>query len=153
MVNYSDMEAEAKKWASEYCEALNNSSEYEKSAKGWGVDFDGSILFKMTACGEVEDDINSFVDLKDGKCLGITVLEPGEDPPRDPGFVLFAPMSIWKKLAFRELDPVQALMTKKLNLEGDMGQIMKFSKAAVLLAEATEQTDRTILTKYDLGEE
>ncbi|TFF88850.1 MAG: hypothetical protein EU549_02220 [Promethearchaeota archaeon] len=153
MVKYKDMEEEAKKWASEYCEALNNSSEYEESAKGWGVGFEGSILFKMEACGEVEDDINAFIDLKDGKCLGIKVLEPGEDPPREPGFVLYAPTLIWRKLAFREIDPVQSLMTKKLNLEGDMGQIMKFSKAAVLLAEATENTDRTILTKYDLGEE
>ncbi|MHA1270300.1 MAG: SCP2 sterol-binding domain-containing protein [Candidatus Helarchaeota archaeon] len=152
MVSFEEMKDESQKWANEYCQALNNSQMYEEAAKGWGVGFEGSILIKMTAQGEVEEDIVSFLDLKDGKCLGITLIEPGQSPPREPGFVLEGTFSIWRDLAFKKIDPVQALMTQKLKLTGDMGTIMKFSKAAVLLAEATEKTDRSIFTKYDLGD-
>ena len=152
MVKFEDMREESQAWANEYCKALNNSSDYEDAAKDWGVEFEGAMLMVFQPSGEVEENVTSFVDLKGGKCIGITLLTPDEDPPREPGFVLSAPMLIWKKLSFLELDPVQALMTQKLKLEGDLNIIMKFQKAAVLLATTTEKTDRSLFEKYDLGE-
>ncbi|MHA1268353.1 MAG: SCP2 sterol-binding domain-containing protein [Candidatus Helarchaeota archaeon] len=153
MVSFQEMKEIGEKWAKEYCEALNNSPEYEEAAKGWGIEFEGAMLFIMTKSGEIDFDIVSFLDLKDGKCLGIKLLNPGEEPPRKPGMVLKAPMLIWKKLAFKELNPVQALMAGELKLEGDMSLAMKYSQAAMMLADLTEKTDRTLFTKYNLEDE
>lgn len=153
MVKFEDLKEMGEKWAKEYCDALNSSEEYEEAASGWGVDFEGAMMMIMGPSGEIEEEIASFMDLKDGKCLGITLLEPGQDPPREPGMTLRAPMLIWKKLAFKDMNPVTALMNGELKLEGDMNLAMKYSQAAMLLADLTEKTDRSLFTEFDLGEE
>ncbi len=153
MVSFEDIKEIGQKWTKEYCKVLNESPEYEEAAKGWGIDFEGSMLFIMLPSGEINFEIVSFLDLKDGKCLGIKLLEPGEDPPQEPGMILKAPMLIWKKLAFKEMNPVQALMSGDLQLEGDMSLAMKYSQAAMMLADLTEKTDRSLFTKFDLGDD
>ncbi len=152
MVTFDEIKDMGKKWAAEYCKALNNSPEYEEAAKGWGIDFEGAMLFIMTASGEITFDIVAFLDLKDGKCLGIKLLEPGEAPPRPPGLTLKATFLTWRKLAFKEQNPIQALMTGELGLEGDMDLVMRYAQAAMLLADVTEKTDRSLFTSFDLGE-
>ena len=58
MVKYEDLIDLGKAWAAEYCQALNNSSEYEDAAKGWGIDFEGGMLLVMTKSGEIEISIH-----------------------------------------------------------------------------------------------
>ena len=153
MVKFEDIIDLGKAWAAEYCKALNDSSEYEDAAKGWGVDFDGGMLFVMQKSGEIEDDINAFLDLKDGKCLGITIIPPGGDPPRTPTLILKGSFLLWRKLAFKELDPIQSLMQGRLQLEGEMSLAMRYARAAMELANVVETTDTSLFTKWDLGEE
>ncbi len=155
MVKFEDLKEIGKKWAAEFCEGINNSPEYEASAKGWGVDFDGGMLFVMEKTGEIEDDISAFLDLKDGKCLGITILAPGEEPPRTPIMSLRASMLTWKKLASKEIDPIQTLMQGLLKIEGDMALALRYAKAAMELANAVESapSSEILFNKYDLGEE
>ncbi|MHA1895078.1 MAG: SCP2 sterol-binding domain-containing protein [Candidatus Helarchaeota archaeon] len=152
MVTFDEIKEMGQKWAVEYCKALNASKEYAEAGKGWGTDFEGAMLFIWLPSGEIDFEIRTFLDLKDGKCHGIKLLAPGEDPPRPPGTILKAPLNIWKKLAFKELNPVQSLMSGELQLEGDMNAAMKYSRAAMLLADITENTDRTLFTKFDVGE-
>jgi putative sterol carrier protein len=152
MVKFEDLQEEAEKWAKEYCEALNDNENYEEAAKDWGIKQEGAMLFVMEASGEVEDDLTLFLDLKGGKCLGIKLLKPGEDPPRESILALRAPMLIWKKVAFQELDPIKGLMQNKLKVDGDMALAMRYSKAALELSNSTKNTDRTLLTKYTLEE-
>ncbi|GAB4313120.1 MAG: SCP2 sterol-binding domain-containing protein [Promethearchaeota archaeon] len=152
VVKFDELKPVGEKWAAEFCKALNESPEYEEAGKGWGVEFDGGMLFVMEACGEIEDDLQAFLDLKDGKCLGIRVLAPGEAPPREPALTVTAPFLTWRKIATHEVGPVQAIMQGLLGLKGDMGLAMRYSRAAVELANAVDQTDTTIFTKYDLGD-
>ncbi|MHA1145238.1 MAG: SCP2 sterol-binding domain-containing protein [Candidatus Helarchaeota archaeon] len=152
MVTFDDIKEMGKKWAKDYCKALNSSEEYAKAAKGWGIDFEGAMMFVWDPSGELDFPIKSFIDLKDGKCLGITLLAPDEEPPRPPGMILRAPMNIWKKLANKELNPVQCLMNGDLQLEGDMGLAMQYSQAALMLADATEGTDMSFIDQFDVGD-
>ena len=152
MVTFADLKPIADAWATEYAEALNQNPKYAKAAKTWGVDFDGSLMFVMEKCGEVEDDIKIFIDLQAGKCLDIQVLEPDQDPPREPGMTLHCPLSTWKKLAFKELEPMSAIMAGTMKLEGDMKLAMRYASAALELANTVENTDRTLFTQFDLGE-
>ena len=152
MVVFDDIREMGEAWAEEYCQALNKTPEYAEAAKGWGVDFEGAMMFVMEPSGDINFDIRAFLDLKDGKCLGIKLLEPGEEPPRPAGMTLRASMLLWKKLAFKELNPIQALMSGDLKLEGEMSLAMRYSQAAMLLADVTEKTDRSLFTKFDLGE-
>nr|MDO8112224.1 SCP2 sterol-binding domain-containing protein [Candidatus Sigynarchaeota archaeon] len=151
-IGYKDLKEIGERWVVEYAKALNNSSTYEESAKGWGIDFEGAMLFVLEKSGEIADDLTVFLDLKDGKCLGIKLLAPGEKPPRPAGFTLSASFLIWKKLAFKELNPIQSIMQGKLLVQGDMTRVMRYARAAMELANAVEHTDATLFTKYDLGE-
>jgi len=151
MVKFADLEEMAKAWADEFGNALNASETYASVAAGWGVDFDGSMLFIFEASGEIEEDIGAFLDLQDGKCLGITVLPPGEDPPRPPTLTIRAPMYNWKKVIFKELDVVGAIMQGKLALTGDMTLVMRYTRAAVELVNVAEQTNTAMFTQFDLG--
>jgi len=153
MVKFEDLKEIGKAWAEEFCKALNDSPEYKQAAKGWGVDFDGGMLMVMEKSGEIEDDVSAFLDLKDGKCLGITLLAPGEKPPREPIMMLRGTFLIWKKLAFKEIDPIQTLMQGLLVLEGDMNLALRYAKAAMELTNVVEKTDTSLFTNYDLGEE
>ncbi|MHA1300442.1 MAG: SCP2 sterol-binding domain-containing protein [Candidatus Helarchaeota archaeon] len=152
MVTFDEIRDMGKAWAKEYCEALNKSEEYANAGKGWGVDFEGAMLFVWGPSGEIDFEIRIFLDLKDGKCLGIKLLELDEDPPRPVGMTLIAPMNIWKKLAYKELNPIQCLMNGDLKLEGDMNVAMKYSQAAMMLADITEKTDRSLFEKFDVGD-
>lgn len=153
MVKFEDLKEIAEIWAEKYCKALNESKEYEEAAKGWGVDKEGGMLLVMTASGVIETDIAVFADLKDGKCLGITILAPGDKPPREPIMTLTGSFLLWKKLAFKELDPIQSLMQGDLNLEGDMNLALRYAKAAMELANVVDQIDTSLFTKFNLGEE
>jgi putative sterol carrier protein len=152
MVKFKDIKAKAEKFAEEYKNALNNSKSYARAAKKWGIDFDGALMFVFKASGEMQDDFSVFLDLKEGKCLGTTLVGPGQQPPRPAPMVITAPLFIWKKVIFNKAeDAVTAIMQNKLVLQGDMKLAMRFAQAAIELVKATEQTDRSIFTQYDLG--
>ncbi|MFX1340455.1 MAG: SCP2 sterol-binding domain-containing protein [Promethearchaeota archaeon] len=152
MVKFDDLKEEAVAWSKEYCEALNNNTNYEESAKNWGIDFEGALYIVLEACGEIEEDIAAFIDLKAGKCLGIKILRVNEDPPREPILKVFGSMLNWRKVAFKEIDIIQSLMQGVLKLEGEMSLAMRYARAAMELINTMENTDRTLFTKYDLGD-
>ena len=152
MVKFEDLREEAVNWSNEYCEALNNNSNYEESAKEWGVGFEGALYIVLEACGEIEDDIAAFIDLKAEKCLDITILKASEDPPREPILKVSGSMFNWKKVAFKEIDIIQSLMQGVLKLDGEMSLAMRYARAAMELINTMENTDRTLFTKYDLGD-
>ncbi|MFX0026871.1 MAG: SCP2 sterol-binding domain-containing protein [Candidatus Hermodarchaeota archaeon] len=137
----------------ELCEAINNSSEYNQAAKGWGVEFEGSLMWLMGASGEIKDDVRIYLELKDGKCLGIKLLAPNENPPRNPILILRAPLNIWKEMRIKRIDPNQYIMSGKLKIEGVISKLIRYSKAATELGKlAGRQTFlKKLFTEYDLG--
>jgi putative sterol carrier protein len=46
-----------------------------------------------------------------------------------------APLSSWRKVIAKELDPIQGLLTRRLKLKGNMAMIMRNVKAAQELVE------------------
>ncbi|TFF87383.1 MAG: hypothetical protein EU549_04830 [Promethearchaeota archaeon] len=60
------------------------------------------------------------------------------------------PLTIWKVLAFQKLESIQDLKQGKMEIDGDSKLTMCYSKAAQELAISTKDTDRNILTKYEL---
>jgi putative sterol carrier protein len=152
MVKFEDMKDLASSWLEEFAAAINASKAYARSAKKWGVDFDGAIVLTLQPCGEVEEEFSLFLDLQAGQCLGAQLLGPGEEPPRPPTVRISGPMATWKKVVFKEVDVTAALMNKMLELEGDMALVMRYAQASIDLVNSTEQTDRTLFTQYDLGD-
>ncbi|MFX1408030.1 MAG: SCP2 sterol-binding domain-containing protein [Promethearchaeota archaeon] len=134
MVRFEDLKNLSGDFAKDYCNAINNNTDYAEAAKGWGIDFEGSILYLMEASGEIEDDISIYMDLKNGKCLGIKLLAPNEEPPRKPGLIIRASLVIWNEMAKRKITAMNAIMSGKLKLEGQVNLVMRYSQAAMILA-------------------
>ena len=149
MVKFAELKEEGINFANSFCKALNENKEYAEAGKGWK----GALLAIMTPSGEIEDEIRAYLDVEDGKCNGIKVLGPGEEPPTEPIMSVRGSMFLWRELAFKRKDPIQCLMTGSMVLEGNMALAMRYARATMELANSAENTDRTLLTKYELGEE
>ncbi len=148
VVKFADLKDEGQAWASSFCKALNENKDYAEAGKGWK----GGLLMVMNPCGEIEEGLSALLDLEDGNCRGIKVLGPGEESETKPIMTATGSMYLWKELAFQEKDPIQCLMSGLLVIEGDMALAMRYARAVMELAKTAEHTDRTLLTKFDLGE-
>jgi putative sterol carrier protein len=147
-----------KAWMDEYRKMVNQNKEYKDSAKGWGVGFNGDFIFQVEKIpldkiptkalpADVAKEMKEYIvngtsymvlQLKDGECTGAY---PIKDPKQvKVGFVMKGPYENWKKLARAQVDPIKALLARQFVLEGDMAKIMKYAKAANLLAATSAAT-------------
>ena len=69
-----------------------------------------------------------YVDLWHGDCRDARIVESAD--AKDPEFRIRAPLSSWKLVIGKQLDPIQALMTRRLSLQGNMMKVMRAVKAA-----------------------
>jgi putative sterol carrier protein len=118
-------------WAKAYMKALNENKAYRDAATEW----EGDFLFVLTPSDNLKERTAIYIDLYHGKCRNAYALKPGED--KKTAFVMEAPYGVWIKVFKKELDPVQGLMTGKLKLKGDMAKVMKYTRAAQEMVNAT----------------
>ena len=117
-----------------HCKILNNSPSYKASALKW----EGDFIFAAT--DENKNFIKKiYIDLWHGDCRGARALDPNGDD--DAEYVMQGPYENWIKVAKKELDPIQGLMTGKFKLKGKMATIMRFTKAASELVNAISKVD------------
>ena len=64
-----------------------------------------------------------YLDLWHGTCRGTAVVPPGEE--RKARFTLRAPLANFLKVLRGELDPMQAMLTRRLRVDGDMSYMMR----------------------------
>ena len=148
----------SKEWPGSFAKVINDSEEYEASAKGWGIDYNGNFIFQMDEVpvenidqmpeGDKKKTVKEFFDeyvkgktlyifmaLKDGKCTDARfVKDPSEV---EAGFALSAKYEVWKELLTGKSDPMKGIMQGKLKLGGDMMKLMKYTKGATLLGALT----------------
>ena len=111
-------------WAEEYAKQLNASEAYERAAKDW----EGDFIFTVEADDTLAETAYLFVGLYHGKCTD-TALVASEDE-REAQFIIRASAANWRKVIEGKLDPIPAMMTRKLKLKGDMMKVMRYPKAA-----------------------
>nr|MDO8087973.1 SCP2 sterol-binding domain-containing protein [Candidatus Sigynarchaeum springense] len=129
-------------WARKYMEILNNSKEYEASAKDW----EGSMLFVIQPDGGATPfEIGVWLDLWHGKCRGYKFWVDGQDkPPCD--YVFAGPEKNWLLLLAGKLDPIQGLMAGKFALKsGKMQMVMRHTLAAKHLVTHLQAFDMDVV--------
>jgi len=122
-------------WAKALCQECNSSQAYKEAAKDW----EGDCYFIVEPEGEFKEQVIMYFDLWHGECREGSII--ADESEKTPAYRFWAPYSVWKKITLKELDAVQAMMTGKLNLKGDMAQIMKMPKAAVELTNCSLKID------------
>jgi putative sterol carrier protein len=109
----------SQEWLDSLIEHLNTDEKYGKTARKW----EGDLLFDIEADGPLKEHTRLYLDLWHGKCRGGGFLSLEEQ--RDCAFVLSAPYGNFVKILKGELDPMQAMMTRKLVVKGSMAYMMR----------------------------
>jgi putative sterol carrier protein len=111
-------------WIKELSRQLNESESYERSAKDW----EGDFVFVIEPDNGYEGTAYLFLALYHGKSPGAA--EIGAEDEREAEFLIRAPFNAWRTVIEGKVDPIQALMTRTLRLQGNMMKIMRYPKAA-----------------------
>jgi len=115
---------DSNEWTKELSRQLNESKDCERSAKDWEGDFISMVEPDDSFRGQVF----LYLGLLHGKSPDAAMV--ASETERKAEFTIRAPFGTWRKVIEGKLDPIQAMMTGKLKLRGNLMKVMRYPKAA-----------------------
>jgi|YelNatPaOPRAMG01_1025707.scaffolds.fasta_scaffold00845_30 putative sterol carrier protein len=106
-------------WFEELCNKLNQDEQYNRIAQKW----EGDFLFTIEPGGAIKQPIHAYIDLWHGKCRAIKEIKDPQEVKAS--FVLSAPYPNYVTLLKGNIDPMQAMLTRKLKVQGNMAVLMR----------------------------
>jgi putative sterol carrier protein len=106
-------------WVDRLVEKLNSDARYAQIASKW----EGDFAFVIEPTGDLTQPIFIYVDLWHGTCRSGRFLLGLQDITA--AFTMTATYEDIKKVLTGKLDPMQALMIRKLRLQGSMAYMMR----------------------------
>jgi len=106
-------------WLNELDEKLNADERYADIAKKW----EGDIVIVIEAQGNLTEKKTYYLDLWHGKCRGVAELMDASE--KKAMFILTANYENIKRILLGKLDPMQAMLTRKLAVQGNMAVMMR----------------------------
>jgi putative sterol carrier protein len=120
-------------WIKRLGDECNKSEAYREAAKNW----EGDVYFIVEPEGELQEPVYMYIDLYHGQCRQAFV--PEDYTALKPEFYISGRVSAWKEIADRKIDPIKALMTRKISVKGNITKIMRNVKAANALIDCSTQ--------------
>jgi len=111
-------------WVAAFKEAINNNESYRKSAAKWEGDFYFIVKDKS-----LEKPFIMYLDLWHGECRDAYVVENMDE--KKPEFIIEGTLDVYRQIFEKKLDPIRALVSRKLKLKGNLGKIMRSVKATL----------------------
>ncbi|MBU1662298.1 MAG: SCP2 sterol-binding domain-containing protein [Chloroflexi bacterium] len=108
-------------WLQALKDKLNSDEKYARIARKW----EGDIMFNVEPGGPLTESMLLYTDLWHGECRAAFVVEESQRAGVKPAFVLSAPYENLARLLKGELDPMQAMITRKLRVQGSMAYMMR----------------------------
>jgi len=99
---------------------LNEDGHYAAIAQRW----EGDLYFDIKPDQRLNRTITMYLDLWHGTCRGVA-FDAQLDPERRPRFVLTSSYSNFAAVLLGEMNPMTAMMTSKLRVDGDLGYMMR----------------------------
>jgi putative sterol carrier protein len=106
-------------WLEGLSKKLNSDAKYAQIARNW----EGDICFVIEPSGPLTEQLLYYLDLWHGKCRKTEILKDLSSV--QPKFVLTATYDNISRIMKSELDPMQAMMTRKLQVHGSMAYMMR----------------------------
>ena len=106
-------------WLNSLKDKLNSDEKYKKIASKW----EGDIIFLIQPEGALENQLIYYINLWHGECLGVNELSSVDE--KEAVFILEAKFENVVKVLKGQMDPMQAMLTRKLKVKGNMGYMMK----------------------------
>jgi putative sterol carrier protein len=106
-------------WLQALYDKLNSDERYAQIAKTW----EGDMIVVIVPNGPLNEKQLYYLDLWHGTCRKTEILK--EMPSVMPKFVLTATYDNISRIMKGELDPMQAMLTRKLQVHGSMAYMMR----------------------------
>jgi putative sterol carrier protein len=126
-------------WLEAFGDAINNNPAYREAASWW----EGNMLCVIQPSGPLDHEVRFFLGLYHGECTGVKLLKEGEKA--DVEFTLSGPYDNWVKIAKKELDTIQGVMSGKLRLVGNMAKLMRATRAAQEIVNSLQRVETEFL--------
>jgi putative sterol carrier protein len=107
-------------WLNLLEDKLNNDSHYNQIARNW----EGDLVFDIQPVGALNQPLLMYLDLWHGKCRNVEYAPELTKYPK-PTFILRSPYNNFTEILLGKLDPMTAMMTSKLKVEGSLGYMMR----------------------------
>jgi putative sterol carrier protein len=106
-------------WLNEFEKKLNSDERYAQIAKNW----EGDMYFLIEPDGNLKTQVIMYFDLWHGQCRGTEIV--AEFASHAPAFTLKAGYTNFARIVKGDLDPMQAMLTRKLDVKGNMAVMMR----------------------------
>jgi putative sterol carrier protein len=128
----------SEEWIKALKERLNNNPTYAEIARNWEGD-----LFFQVEWPDGSPPTLLYIDLWHGQCRDAYRVT---DPSQTAAFRLAAPIGNFVKILKGQLDPMQAMVTGKLKVQGNMVMMMKNIPTVLEFVRTARQIDTEFLT-------
>jgi len=99
---------------------LNSDEKYADIAKNW----EGDLFFRIEPEGNLKEELTFYLDLWHGKCRKAEYKPDASAYPK-PAFTLSATYNNITAVLQGKMNPMTAMMTMKLKVQGSMGYMMR----------------------------
>ena len=106
-------------WLEDLKEKLNTDEKYARVAKNW----EGDMLCQLDADDTLKESMLLYIDLWHGKCREVAMWDEIGD--KKPAFIMKASYGNFLRVLRGDLDPMQAMLTRKLGVKGNMAVMMR----------------------------
>lgn len=117
----------SEEWVMAFKDEINGSEPYQKAAAQW----EGDFYFVVEPGPGLPDPMALYIDLWHGEARSACVV--AAESEKSPEFIIRAPISTWRRVIEKKLDPIQGMITGQLKLKGTLSKIMRAPKAAAEL--------------------
>ncbi len=108
-------------WLNALVTILNSDEKYAETAKKW----EGDIIYKVLPDDKSgEESILLYMDLWHGQCREAKILSQIEEKS-EAKFIFEMTRSQAIKILEGEIDPIQAMVTRRLKVRGDIGYMLR----------------------------
>lgn len=126
-------------WVKDFGQKLNSDPRYAQIAKKW----EGDITFDIEPSGPLKETIYYYFDLWHGTCRRAEVLN---GPSIQSAFVLTAPYDNFAKILKGEMEPMTAMLTRKLAVHGNMAVMMRSIPVVLDFVRCAKENTTEIMT-------
>lgn len=106
-------------WVQALSDKLNTDEKYAQIAHKW----EGDLSYQIDAGGNLAESVICYFDLWHGKCRAANILAPGQEV--DAALKIISSYENSQRIVKGELEVLQALVTRKLSVHGNMALIMR----------------------------
>ncbi len=106
-------------WLTAFKDKLNSDERYMQIAKNW----EGDMYFIIEPEDKLSAQMVMYLDLWHGQCRAVEIVD--DIAKHSPAFTLKAAYGNFSGVLTGKIDPMQAMLTRKLDVKGNMAVMMR----------------------------